>query len=199
MLYIIGGIIIGGGLVVAFVFLLVAIFAPGNTEEDPYDYSNDNSQDIVNTYDDTSSSSLPEDQDWNAAYSKNNLDGYIAYLYSYGKPAKYYKQAYDEIKMLLPNTATVWYGTKGGEIHFTKYLYYAGDQSTPPQFDDIITPLFKSEIYEGADYVRNGVFVQPGQKLLVQDVWVDTNDNIWAGVMYDRNITSTAYNDEEGY
>lgn len=189
-LYIIGGIIIGGGLVVAFVFLLVAIFASNNTEDEPY--NNNYSEDLVNTYDDTSNTALPEDQDWNVAYSKNNLDGYIAYLYSYGKPAKYYKQAYDEIKRLLPNTATVWYGTKDGEIHFTKYLYYAGDQTTPPQYDDIITPLFKSEIYEGADYTLNGVFVQPGQKLLVQDVWVDTNNNIWAGVRYDRSITGTA-------
>lgn len=178
LLYIIGGIAVGGTVVVFFIIFLVALFTPNSVdEENPKPYSQ------VET---------KEEADWNLAYEKNNLDGYLGYLYTYGKPAKYYANAYTEINNFLPNTATVWYGVKNGEIHFSKYLYYSGDQTTPPQYDDIITPLFKSELYEGTDYVRNGVFVQPGQKLLVRDVWVDTNNNIWAGVQYDRSLASSS-------
>lgn len=179
LLYIIGGIIVGGTLVVFIIIFLVAIFTPETNDPIIYD-DMDNPEYNYGAIE----SSTVEDQDWNAAYNKNNLDGYIAYLYTYGKTAKYYSQAYNEINTFLPKTATVWYGVKGGDYNFTKHLYYSGDQTMPPQYDDIITPLFKSELYEGENYVRNGLFVQPGQKLLVYDVWVDVNNNIWAGVRY---------------
>lgn len=179
ILYIIGGIVVGGTLVVAFILFLVAIFT--SQTNDPITYGD---MDDPYNYDVIDSSTTVEDQDWNAAYSKNNLDAYIAYLYTYGKSAKYYSQAYNEINTFLPKTATVWYGVNGGVFNFSKHLYYSGDQTMPPQYDDIITPLFKSELYEGENYVRNGLFVQPGQKLLVYDVWVDVNNNIWAGVRY---------------
>lgn len=179
ILYIIGGIVVGGTLVVAFILFLVAIFT--SQTNDPITYGD---MDDPYNYDVIDSSTTVEDQDWNAAYSKNNLDAYIAYLYTYGKSAKYYSQAYNEINTFLPKTATVWYGVNGGTFNFSKHLYYSGDQTMPPQYDDIITPLFKSELYEGENYVRNGLFVQPGQKLLVYDVWVDVNNNIWAGVRY---------------
>lgn len=180
LLYIIGGIVVGGTLMVFFIIFLVAIFTPqtndtyGDMDDPEYNYEVTDVTDVTTV----------EDQDWNAAYSKNNLDAYIAYLYTYGKTAKYYSQAYNEINTFLPKTATVWYGVNGGTFNFSKHLYYFGDQTTPPQYDDIITPLFKSELYEGENYVRNGLFVQPGQKLLVYDVWVDVNNNIWAGVRY---------------
>ncbi|MDP2687116.1 MAG: toll/interleukin-1 receptor domain-containing protein [Aequorivita sp.] len=180
LLYIIGGIAVGGTLVVFFIIFLVAIFNPQTNDiyDDPY--NQDYNYDVTDVTDVTT----VEDQDWNTAYSKNNLDGYIAYLYTYGKSAKYYSHAYNEINTFLPKTATVWYGINGGAFNFSKHLYYFGDQTTPPQYDDIITPLFKSELYEGENYVRNGLFVQPGQKLLVYNVWVDVNNNIWAGVRY---------------
>jgi len=177
LLYIIGGIAVGGTLVVFFIIFLVAIFTPQNTDiEADIGYEEYN-------YDVTDAATV-EDQDWNATYNKNNLDGYIAYLYTYGKSAKYYSNAYNEINTFLPKTATVWYGVNGGTFNFSKHLYYSGDQTTPPQYDDIITPLFKSELYEGENYVLNGLFVQPGQKLLVYNVWMDVNNNIWAGVRY---------------
>jgi hypothetical protein len=176
--YIIGGIILGGIMVVAFIFVLVAVFTPVT---DDINGGNDDSE---NVYNETLISTTVEDQDWNSTYTKNNLDGYMAFLYHYGKTSKYYTDAYKEINKFLPQTAVVWYGIKGDNFNFSKYLYYAGDQTTPPQYDDVITPLFKSELYEGESYERKGVFVQPGQKLLVYDVWVDVNNNIWAGVRY---------------
>ncbi|OBX26505.1 TIR domain-containing protein [Gelidibacter algens] len=178
LVYIIGGIILGGIMVVAFIILLVAVFTPDSDNIDGGDY------DSENAYQETQLNTTVEDQDWNSTYTKNNLDSYIAFLYHYGKTTKYYTDAYSEINKFLPKTAAVWYGSKGGDFNFSKHLYYAGDQTTPPQYEDIITPLFKSELYEGENYERNGLFVQPGQKLLVYDVWVDVNNNIWAGVRY---------------
>ncbi len=180
LLYIIGGVMVGGAMVVAFIFILIAVFTPKNN--DSYSETNDS----IESYDETlpDATVMAEDVDWKSTYNKNNLDSYIAYLYNYGRTSKYYANAYSEINKFLPNTATVWYGTKGGEFNFSRYLYYFGDQTTPPQYEDIITPLFKSELYEGENFERNGYFVQPGQKLLVYDVWVDVNNNIWAGVRY---------------
>ncbi len=180
LLYIIGGIFVGGALVVAIILVLVAILTPKANNLSNYEDTNDS----ITEYDGSLVNATVEDQDWNTAYGKNNLDSYIAFLYTYGKTSKYYTDAYNEINKLLPKTATVWYGVKGGDYNFSKYLFYSGEQTTPPQYEDIITPLFKSELYEGENYERNGVFVQPGQKLLVYDVWVDVNNNIWAGVRY---------------
>ncbi|MAP81161.1 MAG: hypothetical protein CL526_08740 [Aequorivita sp.] len=171
-LVIIGGIIIGGGAVV-FVIIMIIAFAMGT--EDPY-YTDD--------FTDTTETITVEDQDWQTTFSNDNLDGYLAFLYTYGKTSKYYDEAYDQINNMLQKSATVWYGTQNGKYNFTKYLYYAGDQSTPPQYDDIITPIFKSELYEGENFERRGNYVQPGEKLLVYDVWVDANNNIWARVRY---------------
>ncbi len=179
-LMIIGGIVIGIALLVIFIVVLVYVFTPS---PDYYDTTRD-TENVVTDYNESFGNATAEDQDWTNVYSKNNLDSYINFLYTYGKTTKYYKDAYREINRLLPRSATVWYGTKDGNYNFTKYLYYAGDQTTPPQYDDIITPLFKSELYVGENYDRSGVYVQPGQKLLVYDVWVDVNNNIWVGVRY---------------
>lgn len=197
LVYIIGGIILGGGMVVVFIFLLVAVFSTDTEQIDGESYDYDGAAydggtydydgatyDPKNAYQETQLNTTVEDQDWKNTHAKNNLDSYIAFLYHYGKTSKYYADAYREINKFLPKTAGVWYGIKGGDFNFTKHLYYAGDQTTPPQYEDIITPLFKSELYEGENYERKGAFVQPGQKLLVYDVWVDVNNNIWAGIKY---------------
>lgn len=177
LLYIIGGIGVGITLVIAFIFILVAIFNPSTDDTytetvDPYQFSEETVRNSV------------EDEDWNNTYSKNNLDSYIAFLYHYGKSTKYYANAYTELNTILNKSATVWYGIKGGEYNFKRYLYYYGDQTMPPQIDDIITPIFKSELYEGDNFERYGNYIQPGKKLLVYDVWVDENNNIWARVRY---------------
>jgi|SRR5690554_1546881 len=168
------GITLGVTLAIILILVLVVVFAPGT----------ENTDGISIPYEGASANTTVEDQDWATAYNKDNLDSYINFLYTYGKTTKYYQDAYTEINKMLPKTATVWYGTKGGNYNFTKYLYYAGDQTTPPQYEDIITPLFKSELYLGEKIERSGFYVQPGTKLLVYDVWIDINNNIWVGVRY---------------
>ena len=180
-LMIIGGIILGGGAVVFLIIFIMAIAM--QTKND----SKDNNADDGNTfldYNENVQTLSAEEQDWNTTLNTNTLDGYLAFLYTYGRSTKYYEQSYKEINKMLPKSATVWYGVRGGNNNFTKYLFYAGDQSTPPQYDDIITPIFKSELLEGDDFVRNGNFVLPGQRLLVYDAWVDSDNNIWAKIRY---------------
>ncbi|MBT0608672.1 toll/interleukin-1 receptor domain-containing protein [Aequorivita echinoideorum] len=160
--------IIGGVSAIFLLFVLILIFTPPEettTDEEPIEVST-------------------EENDWKTVYDKHNLDNYISYLYKYGKTAKYYEAAYTEINGLMGNEGTVWYGTKGGEMHCAKYLFYAGDANSPPQIEDIITPIYRAELFEGKNYAQNGRYVQPGQKLLVQEVWVDMNNNIWAGVRF---------------
>ncbi len=177
--------IIGGAVVLVLIILLVALSTPDDTTEDnQVDYTNNSPNTYDNGENDTQTTTKIEEEDWTNTYKKNNLETYLAYLYTYGKSAMYYKEAYAEIKSFLPDTASVWYGIKGGEMHFSKYLYYAGDQTTPPQIDEVITPKFKSELYHGKNYERHGIFVQPGERLMVRDVWVDVNNNIWVGVYY---------------
>ncbi|MEM0516821.1 toll/interleukin-1 receptor domain-containing protein [Aequorivita flava] len=178
---IIGGIIIGGGAVVILIVFLIVVSLQSDYSEDYDTY--DNTDSFVD-YNVPQQTGTIEDQDWNTTLNSNNLDGYIAFLYTYGRTSKYYDQAYEIINQMLPKSATVWYGVQGGNYNFTKYLFYDGDNSTPPQYDDIITPIYKSELYEGENFVRNGNYVQPGQRLLVYDTWVDANYNIWARIRY---------------
>lgn len=181
-MYLVGCLIFMVVAAVIFIVILIAAYQDSNSD---YDYLNDPTY----TYDDnlnntTTSTNSAEDIAWNTALNANTLEGYINFLYIYGKTTKYYTNAYKKMEAFLPNKAYVWYGVKGGKMNFSKYLYYSGDQNSQPQFDDIITPLFRSELYHGADYEQRGVYVQPGQRLMVYDVWDDVNNNIWVGVWY---------------
>ncbi|RMA64284.1 toll/interleukin-1 receptor domain-containing protein [Ulvibacter antarcticus] len=184
--YLIGGIVLGGIGLLVLVIIGVA-YNYDDTKDlpydpDPYNYVIDDGSDL----DPSGSTTLSQhDKDWNTALNTNSLQGYMDFLYIYGKNTSHYKEVYTNIYSFLPNQAYAMYGLNNVERYYDKVLYYLpATLETMPMIDDIISPSFATQLSSDVYYNWNGVSIQPGHRLVVLDVFVDDSNVVWTKVRY---------------